>query len=375
MPSLSHLAGGLTVALLTLAGCRAPAPRACDAGDCRGSVVTLHWDQRHARVLDLLFVVDPRALANDPARVRSGMRDFAVEVDRLPGAVHAHIAVVSSVLDAVTGEPVSLLAAPGQAACAATGPFLTAGRLACELTPNFAGSLDQALSCLAPGDGGGRSQPLEVARRMLDPARQPATFQGFLRASAVRVVVMISPRDDASAQPAAEPAALATYLEALSPTRMTALGLSIIAPSPSIDGGAGGCAVAPEREPPTRLLALQEAAAERSVYVDICTGDWRRIFDLFNVVVDVRGNCLPAGIRTLAAPDGGVRPDCVVGHTTLTAMGPVTALLPACSSGQRPCVEFRATPVCGDVGIEVVVLPDDCLPILPTALELVCAGP
>jgi len=351
--------------LFVLASCRS-APRPCDGGSCGGSATTQRWEERSPYNADVLFIVDPRVLAGDPARLRAAMGDLGREFAKSPHALDLHFAAVSSVLDG-NGQPVNLFSGP----CAPkSGAFLTAGHRACAAPPNFDGTLDQALACLA-ATADGESQPLAVARRLLEPAGRPEAYRDLFRESSIRLVVIITARDDASPEPAADPAALGAYLDALSPIRRTALQFSLIVPLPVLADGGARCTLAPAEAPVSRLLALARTAEQNAVTVELCSGDWTRaLAEAFSLVGTGWTLCLPPGVR---AGDGAPPPDCLVRQLTPSPTGPVTTLVPRCASGPPPCWETREDFLCDSRA--ALVFNRDCLPPAGSELALTCATP
>src|SRR6185436_9192687 len=191
-----------TFLCLVALGCGKVAQQhACDGGGCRGAVTTFRWDAKAPQELDLLLVIDPRALAADGASVRAGLARLAGELPKFPSGLDAHVAMVSSVLDAA-GEPVSLLAPAARSACGAKDePYLNIAALTCGATTNFDGTATDAFACLVESAPDGASQPLEVIRRVTgaDPGRPLRPYARFRRPRAVLLAAIISARDDASA--------------------------------------------------------------------------------------------------------------------------------------------------------------------------------
>jgi hypothetical protein len=353
--------------LAALASCRDPGRHFCQAEGCQGAVVTARWDVRAPRPLDILFVIDPQALARGGERVRGGLVQLAREIPKSPRPFDLHIAVVSSVLDPA-GEPVSLLSGT----CAPKGAaFLTVSHQACGVPPNFDRPLEEALSCLAAAPGG-TNQPLQVTRRLLgDPAQRPGPFRDFIRADAVHLLVIVSTRDDASLEPAAEPAALAAFLDAVPPGRPGALLISVLAPAPAADGGAP-CALAAGESLAGRLLALVDARADTASYFDLCLPDWNVAFAAGLTSISIGSlTCVPAGVRDRDPSTPGVQPDCLVRQLTAGPAGSQTDAVPGCTAGQRPCVAYRPEVAC--TSETLLVVERDCYPPAGTQLELTCA--
>lgn len=363
----------LTVLVLLLAACRG-APRPC-AGACTGATTTQRWDDQRPRVFDVLFIIDPRILSAEPRRISAAMQELAAQFEKLPYPypLDLRVVVVSSV-PGPDGQPVNLLGS----ACPRNGAFVADGHFTCGVGPNFQGGLGQALGCLTVAAPDGASQPLAVARTLLDPARRPAAYQGIIRDETWRLLVIVSPRPDTSREPTDDPAALDAYYQALTPTRRPTLSLAVITDvSPLIDGGAR-CALTsdqpgrPAQPGIDRWLALIDAAGAKGTIVDLCASDWSVAYrEALSFPSFDRIYCLPEGTRDLDPMAAGLQPDCVVSQITEGPAGPVTTLLPPCTSGQRPCTEYISDVTCQSSGGRLVVR-RDCLPHGGTQYELTC---
>lgn len=165
--------------------------------------------------LDLLFVIDNSGSTRDKQTVfAQNYQRFVAELDRFPtGRPNLHIGVVTSTVDIGTApcHPVSdqsglmqNVARDDAYSCAPP----TADRFLVDIaqpggarTTNYAGALDQALSCIShvDDDGCGFEAPLEAMKRALDGSRPENA--GFLRPTAFLAVVILTDEDDCSAEP------------------------------------------------------------------------------------------------------------------------------------------------------------------------------
>lgn len=167
------------------------------------------------RAIDLLFVVDDSGSISDDAEAIAAKAKealFDVIASSLGGPPDLHVGVISSGMVIATpgvdgcnaDDDVGngrLTTTPRRPECLApTGNFLIdvaadgGGR-----TTNFAGTLEEAFSCLVPlgTEGCGLEQPLAAAKRAVS-GTVPENV-GFLRPEALLVVVFISDEDDCSA--------------------------------------------------------------------------------------------------------------------------------------------------------------------------------
>lgn len=169
--------------------------------------------------VDLLFVIDNAAATADQQTVfASNFPNFITALDQLPGGrPNLHIGVVDTTIDiGVQGygnadgtgcpspDPADdgrLQSTPRVAGCAPpNGAFISdvAGAAGAARTTNYAGTLQDTLSCIAQvgATGCGFAAPLEAMKRALD-GTNPANA-GFLRADALLAVVIVMDKDDAS---------------------------------------------------------------------------------------------------------------------------------------------------------------------------------
>src|SRR5512135_1990238 len=171
------------------------------------------YEQRITQDLDLLFVIDNTANADEQTVFAANFPQFVAKLDALPGGrPNLHIGVVTSTVDiGVQGfgpgcpspDPNDnglLQNTPRITGCSPpTGRFITdiknstGGR-----TTNYSGTLDQAFSCIAQvgAAGCGFEAPLEAMKRALDGSRPENA--GFLRDDANLVVVLLTDEDDCS---------------------------------------------------------------------------------------------------------------------------------------------------------------------------------
>ncbi|MEO6776821.1 MAG: hypothetical protein ABI467_28045 [Kofleriaceae bacterium] len=163
--------------------------------------------------IDILFVIDNSASTLDKQTIfEQNFPKFVAALDAFPtGRPNLHIGVVDSTVDIgvskYTGCPSpdpgdngllqNTAHIPG--CTAPTGRYLSdiKGSSGARVT-NYAGTLDQALSCIAlvGASGCGFEAQLEAMKRALDGTRPENT--GFLRQGAFLAVIFLTDEDDAS---------------------------------------------------------------------------------------------------------------------------------------------------------------------------------
>lgn len=167
--------------------------------------------------IDILFVIDNSASTQDKQTVfAQNFPKFVAALDAFPtGRPNLHIGVIDTTVDIGApgfgngtggcpspdpGDNGILQNAPRVPGCTAPNGFFlsdvkTAGG---SRQVNYAGTLDQALSCIAQvGAGGcGFEAPLEAMKRALDGSRSENS--GFLRDGAYLAVIFLTDEDDAS---------------------------------------------------------------------------------------------------------------------------------------------------------------------------------
>jgi hypothetical protein len=299
--------------------------------------------------IDALFVLDDTpAFAPYLEPLRMALPSFADVFESFPrGAPSLHVRFVSA------GSSDAGCAGPGARAalCGLDGDFLQTGL--CGASPNVSGSLADAFSCL--GDLGVAScappQPLEAMRRAL------AGGDGFLRAHAYLVVVIVAGTDDASGA-GAEPTAVEGYIDALralKPDPDHQIFVAVIGPA------------AP------RLSTLASAFGRRGSFVPLSSPSWAAALGPLaeESIISTEPTCI-AGVQDLDPARPGLQADCVVED------GIAPRPIPRCDDGPPPCWRMDASSLCrGGWYVTIDRGADWCsyTPTLTTYTCLVCLDP
>ena len=359
----------------------------CPAGGCHGErTVTAVFQSIVARDLDVLFVVDDGA---GSAALSAGMVAVYPQMAQLlqsltaPGVVSAeaspsppslHVAFVPA---SHAGGGACSSSAIRADACGLTAPDQFLSSAACGLQPNFAGSWEDAFSCLATFDTTDcdRAQPLAAMRRALGGDARGGALAGrsaFSRDGATLQIVIVAAQDDASGSPGAleDVATFASFLRTLKgdPNRVM---VSVIGPSSGCAAGA-----APEPRAP-RLLALVEAFGSQGIFVPSCSDSpLASLMTLASRLAYLRSPPCLAGVRDTDGQLAGVQPTCVVQDSTQQIDGLVTqATLPSCDRAAPPCWRLIANPyTCpGALVLEIDRGAGWC-PWLSTTTRVSCVG-
>jgi hypothetical protein len=169
--------------------------------------------------LDILFVIDDSPSTADKQDLfTQNYKNFVSVLEQFPGGLPSlHLAVVTSSIDVgrnvdqaachpaagtdgalqnVSRDPAFRCAPPTAERFLVDAPNPAGGR-----TPNFSGTLTEALSCISHvGETGcGLEAPLEAMKRALDGSHPENA--GFVRRSALLAVVILTDEDDCSADP------------------------------------------------------------------------------------------------------------------------------------------------------------------------------
>jgi len=202
---------------MSIAGCGSSTSMPSDAsGDAVGSIDAAAPAPEASRQLDLLFIIDNSAsMADKQANLANNIPYFTNVLSTIEGGLpNIHVGVVTTDLgtrgaqDAQPGPAVG----SGSGACAGNGDdgalrtsALVNGRYIEDIKltdgtrqQNYAGTLSAAMQDLASVGAAGCEfeQPLEAARRALDPAN--TTSAGFLRPGAMLALIFIADEDDCS---------------------------------------------------------------------------------------------------------------------------------------------------------------------------------
>jgi hypothetical protein len=336
---------GLLLATAT-GGCDVE-PATCASGAC-GPHRTVNWQftSNSPEDVDVLFVVDdsaplPAALIAAYPRMATVLQNLpplanAISRDTAPPSVH-----VAFIPASFAGSGSCAPAATRGSACGLTGldPFLST--IACGQRPNFAGSMEDAFTCLADFDVApacGAPQPFAAIRRALAGDGSSRALRGFSRPGATLQVVILAAHDDASPE-GDDAASLAALLRAAKPGPGQVI-VSVVGPSET-------CTSDPELAAPApRLLALAQAFGSRGLYASVCgqSAEEALMFLGDRLAVLIEPACL-AGIRDTDPVHAGVQPTCAVEEQTTQADGSVTlAALPSCDAAPAPCWRLSANP-------------------------------
>ncbi len=162
--------------------------------------------------LDVLFMVDNSTSTADKQDIfAAAFPTFVAAIDNFPGGrPNLHMGVISSTADLgpdaaaltpVCGSPDSFdgrLQNLGSGACPSDLYIEDIAGSGSDLVTNYTGTLDQALTCIAPvGDVGcGFEAQMLATQRALDGTHSENA--GFLRADADLMIVMLTDEDDCS---------------------------------------------------------------------------------------------------------------------------------------------------------------------------------
>ena len=359
----------------------------CPTGACHGErTVTQVFQNVVARDLDVLFVVDDgpasvglsagmAAVYPQMAQVLQSLTPYGVAPGSAPTAPSLHVGFVPA---SYAGGGACSASAIRAGACGVMAPDQFLSSAACGLQPNFAGSWEDAFSCLAAfgATDCASSQPLAAMRRALGGDPRGAALEGrsaFSRESAFLQIVIVSGQDDASGSPGAleDVATLASFVKTLKgdPARVA---VSVIGPS-------SDCTAAAPPEPQSpRLVALVEAFGGNGLYVPSCSASpLEALMTLTTRLAILRGIRCVAGVRDSDLALAGVQPSCAVDESAEQIDGSFTqATLPSCDQAARPCWRLSANAaVCpgGALLLDVDHGPAWC-PELATTTRISCVG-
>jgi hypothetical protein len=333
-------------------------PEPCGPAGCASeSSRTWEFQTSVNQTLDLLVVVD------DAQAGAAAAPQFAQVLANLPrGLPSLHVAFVSASLSADGCSP-----PPARGpACGLGAPSSYLTTLGCGQQPNFAGSLPDALSCVADLGAAscGQAEPLEAMKRAL------AGMDGFVRPNAYLEVVIVAAGDDASASDGA-PVAVADYVAFLKGLKADPdqIAVSVLGPAAACGTGAPPEQVAP------RLVQLVSAFGADGLYAPGCDGRYAdALLQLAeSIAIDIEPTCLTA-LRDVDPAADGLQPECVVDDWTATPDGSVhEALLPSCDASSPPCwrLDHSATLCPGGWTVEVDRGPGFC-PQVSTRTQVTC---
>ncbi len=355
----------LAVCLLA-AACDGSLPT-CAGGNC-GTQVSSRGTVQYPtnRKVDILFVVDDTAaMAPHRDAVAAGIADMAGDLNQPVRPLSLHVGFIRAG---------SCNAGTRAAACGVTRGESFLRSEWCQTVTNAAGGFVDTFSCLADfgTDDCGPGQPLSAALQVLGGSPLPG-WEGFLRADAYLLIVVVSAADDASGPngaltPAFDLAALARKLKP-DPYQVV---VSIIGP--------GDCAVGDVPAP--RLTEFVQQFGSNGAYIGLCSGQLRYAV---RRVTEFTNEGLPppcaANVRDTDATMPGVQPDCTLVRTYTTSLGAsVVTAIPSCDDSQPPCWSPAAAICPGNVpgyAFNIAGQPDWCMeaPTIFTLECLSCADP
>jgi hypothetical protein len=340
-------AGSVThwfVALAALAmSCDGSLPGPCEDGRCgRQASSRTTFQSTINRQIDVLFVVDDTpAMEPYAGTLAAGFADMAAALASLrqTGPASLHLGVVrAGRCDRSTRGTACGIAAREQ--------FLRAEW--CETVTNFSGAIADALACV--GDLGETNcappQPLAAVTEALASPPRPE-WEGFLRADAYLMVVVIAGGDDASALSAID---VANFIKGLKADPSQTLASVIVA---------GSCAGVD----PLRLTEFVQQFGANGLLADLCLGQFapalQRITESINT--SLQPPCLRS-VRDNDVDTPGLQPDCVFeDHARAPDGTSTTTTLPSCDVAAPPC--WRLIPIgqgCDGYGVDVQRATDWC---------------
>jgi len=351
----------------------------CASGPCQPER-TVNWQFRSdiSEDVDVLFVVDDSAIL--PAALIAAYPRMAKVLQNLPppptdlispgtAPPSVHVAFIPA---SFAGGGSCAPAATRGSACGLTGsdPFLST--IACGQGPNFAGSMEDAFTCLADFDvvpACGPPQLFAAIRRALAADGSTVALSGFSRPGATLQVVIVAARDDASPD-SNDAASLAALLRAAKPDPAQVI-VSVVGPSEA-------CTSDPELAAPApRLRALIQAFNSRGLYTSVCGNSPEDALMLLGARLAplLAPPCL-TGIRDTDPAQAGVQPTCAVEEQTTQADGSVAhAALPTCDVAPAPCWRLMANPTFCPTGLRLEVDHGaGWCSQLPATLQVTCIG-
>jgi hypothetical protein len=356
------IAAALTIAI---AACGAGRAAPCPGGGACHAEQTITWlfQSGFGEELDVLLVVDDTAaIADQQAKVRAIWPRLMQLFEMQPlGTPSLHVGVVSaSRLDAPAFDGARA------AACGIAPPDKFLSTAPCGLQPNFDGTLETTISCLAdlPAQPGGAPRPMAAARRALE--NEGATF---LRPTAALWLIMASGADEAAetSQSGADFAAWLKSQRSNGPVVVSVIGPPTTCADPSL---AAAASAAPQ------LIALVNAFRE-AAYVPLCAPDLTPAFGpgFASIAVSLAPACL-GGIRDVAPATPGLQPQCTVVARSEQLDGSfVTAVLPACDSAAPPCWRLEsAVKTCPGAALLSVDHSAGWCPQLGEEIRISCLG-
>jgi hypothetical protein len=343
MTTAERMTHGLLAVAALAASCGGSLPGPCEDGSC-GTQAS--WRRTFQSIvsarIDVLFVVDDTpAMTPYAGALAAGFADIAVALEglspRVPASLHVGVVRAGRCDQSTRGAGCGI---------AAGEQFLRAER--CGTVTNFSGALTDALTCI--GDLGatncGPAQPLAAAIDALaTPPRRG--WEGFLRADAYLMVVVIGAGDDASARPAID---VATFIKGLKADPSQAA-VSAIVPRSCATGDS------------PRLTEFVNQFGANGLLADLCVGELAPALQRITNASDseLQPPCLRS-VRDTDLDAPGLQADCVFADHPRAADGTwTTATLPSCDVAAPPC--WRLVPNaagCDGYGIDIQRASDWC---------------
>lgn len=364
--------------LLAATGSCSVEPVTCASGACQPER-TVNWQFRRgiSEDVDVLLVVDdsailPAALMAAYPRMATVLQNLPPPTDLISSGTEPPSVHVAFIPASFAGGDSCAPAATRGSACGLTGsdPFLST--IACGQRPNFAGSMEDAFTCLADFDVApacGPPQLFAAIRRALGADGSTGALSGFSRPGATLQVVILAAHDDASPDSNGA-ASLAALLRAAKADPAQVI-VSVVGPSEA-------CTSVPELAAPApRLLALVQAFGSRGLYASICGGSPEEALMLLGDALAplLAPPCL-TGIRDTDPAQAGVQPTCSVEEQTTQADGTVAHVaLPTCDVAPAPCWRLIVSPTLCPAALKLEVdHGDGWCSQLPATLQVSCIG-
>jgi hypothetical protein len=349
-------------------GCLALAALAAGCGDSLQPRVTTRVDYDYSntyhfsRRLDVLFVIDDTAAMAPHREALAAALPAIAQTLRVPSLQSVHVGFIrAGSCDTSTRG----------SACGVAGEQFLRSEW-CHTIDNFSGGWEETFACL--GDLGvascAPSQPLAAAQRFLTGAPLPG-WEGFWRADAHLVIVIVTAQDDASGPP-----------DALTPVLEIAAAIKATTGDPyrfsvSVIGPGGDCAAG--EQPGPRLLDFVEEFGATGLYLPQCGGEFTRLVQRFGEVsnIGIPRACV-SNVRDIDPATPGLQPDCSVEDLARTPGGTRTASrLPSCDESTPPCWRLTPEGACGGYSLSIERAADFCAEsgLAGTIECLACADP
>ena len=322
-----------------VAGCGEAQPILCDGGACGTQISwTKNYQANIDRKLDILFVVDDTpAMEPNIGPLAVGFAGMAERLLLPYGPTSMHVGFVrAGRCDASTRATACDVDAPEQ--------FMRAEW--CRTMTNFGGPFTSTFACLADLGAAncGPAQPLAAAADTLTETARLG-WEGFLRADAYLMIVVVSAADDASGSPGTlTPVAdVAARIKALKADPSQVL-VSMIGP--------GDCASG--EEPGPRLTEFANQFGGNGISLGLCSGQLPAALDrVFQTVSTLIEPVCVSNVRDIDPVQPGLQADCTAVDRTLNPDGTWTDVpLPRCDESAPPCWRIVSNAGCNSFEID-----------------------